>query len=416
MDASTAVLTVATVMGLYMAWNIGANDVANAMGTSVGSGALTIRRAIIVAAIFEFAGAFLAGGRVTSTIKKGIVEVGALGDDPMVLAVGMTCCLVAAAMWLHLASSRGWPVSTTHSIVGAVAGFGIVAGGMGAVRWGALGAIISSWVLSPLLGGALGFTVFVIVRNRILQRDQPLVALRRWGPYMLFPIFAMLTLSIIYKGLKPLRLDLPMSVAAPISVGVGTTVALASVPVLRRLAIYGQQQDSHEHLRRAEQVFLVLQIITACYVAFAHGSNDVANAVGPMAAVFAAFQEGVVDQVEVSANILLIGAVGIVVGLATFGYRVMGTVGREITELTPSRGFSAEIATATTILVASMIGLPVSTTHTLVGAVIGVGFARSIGAINLQVVSGIIGSWFITVPFTGLLAAGLFMLARALVL
>jgi inorganic phosphate transporter, PiT family len=414
MDASTAVLTLATVMGLYMAWNIGANDVANAMGTSVGSGALTIRGAIIVAAIFEFSGAFLAGGRVTSTIQKGIVRIDTLGSDPMVLAVGMTCCLLAAALWLHLASFRGWPVSTTHSIVGAVAGFGVAAGGVGAVQWGAMGAIVASWVVSPLMGGMLGFGVFVLVRNRILQQAEPLMALRRWGPYMIFPIFAMLTLSVIYKGLKPLRLDLPMSQAAPIALGVGTAVALASVPVLHRLSLYGKKQDSHEHLRRTEQVFLVLQIITACYVAFAHGSNDVANAVGPMAAVFAAFQEGMADQVEVSTNILLIGAVGIVVGLATFGYRVMGTIGREITELTPSRGFSAEIATASTILVASMIGLPVSTTHTLVGAVIGVGFARSIGAINLQVVSGIIGSWFITVPFTGLLAAVLFLLARTL--
>jgi inorganic phosphate transporter, PiT family len=413
MDASTAVLTLATVMGLYMAWNIGANDVANAMGTSVGSGALTIRRAIIVAAIFEFAGAFLAGGRVASTIQKGIIEIGALGTDPMVLASGMTCCLVAAALWLNIASMRGWPVSTTHSIVGAVAGFGIAAGGLGAVQWKAMATIVASWVVSPLLGGALGFAMFVLVRNRILQREQPLVALARWGPYMLFPVFGMLTLAVIYKGLKHLHLDLPLVQAMPIAAAVGATASLVSLPILRRLAKHGQGQDAHEHLRRTEQVFLVLQVITASYVAFAHGSNDVANAVGPLAAVFSAFQQGVTAEVEVSANILLIGAVGIVIGLATFGYRVMGTVGREITELTPSRGFSAELSTASTILVASMIGLPVSTTHTLVGAVVGVGFARSIGAINLQVVSGIVASWFITVPFTGGIAAALYLIAEA---
>jgi inorganic phosphate transporter, PiT family len=413
MDASTAVLTLATVMGLYMAWNIGANDVANAMGTSVGSGALTIRRAIVVAAIFEFAGAFLAGGRVTSTIQKGIVELDSLGPDPMVLASGMTCCLVAAAMWLHIASARGWPVSTTHSIVGAVAGFGIAAGGLGAVNWTSMATIASSWVISPLLGGMVGFGVIVLIRNRILQREKPLTALRQWGPPMLFPVFGMLTLAMIYKGLKHLRLDLPLAQALPIAAAVGLTVSLASIPVFRSISSHADRMDHHEHLHRTEQVFLVLQVITACYVAFAHGSNDVANAVGPMAAVFGAFQTGVTDKVEVSSSILLIGAVGIVIGLATYGYKVMGTVGREITELTPSRGFSAELSAATTILVASMVGLPVSTTHTLVGAVIGVGFARSIGAINLQVVSGIVASWFITVPFTAGLAAGLFLLVRA---
>ncbi|MFW5924689.1 MAG: inorganic phosphate transporter [Myxococcota bacterium] len=414
MDATTVVLAVATVTGLYMAWNIGANDVANAMGTSVGSGALTIRRAIIVAAIFEFGGALLVGGTVTDTIRKGIVDVESFGPDPMVLAVGMTSCLLAAALWLNLASFMGWPVSTTHSIVGAVAGFGIVAGGFHAVRWGTMGTIAASWVVSPVIGGLLGFLVFSFVRNRILHADLPLLALRGWGPVMLFPIFALLSLALMFKGLKPLRLDLPLWKATPIAMGVGVAASLAAVPLLRRVARRARTHDSSEHLRRAEQVFLVLQVVTACFVAFAHGSNDVANAVGPLAAVLGAVREGATQEVEVPINVLLIGAVGIVIGLATYGYRVMGTVGREITELTPSRGFSAEFAAATTIVIASKLGLPVSTTHTLVGSVIGVGMARSIGAINMQVIRGILASWFITVPFTAGLAAGLFILARLL--
>ncbi|MFW6050760.1 MAG: inorganic phosphate transporter [Myxococcota bacterium] len=414
MDLTTVVLAVATVTGFYMAWNIGANDVANAMGTSVGSGALTIRGAILVAAVFEFGGALLVGGTVTETIRKGIVDLEAFGPEPLVLAIGMTCCLLAAALWLNIASYMAWPVSTTHSIVGAVAGFGIVAGGFDAVQWGTMGKIVASWVVSPVMGAVLGFVVFTFVRNRILYADRPLLALRGWGPFMLFPIFAILALSVIFKGLKPLRLDLPLSQALPLALAVGALASLASVPVLRRLARRARRDESSEHLRRAEQVFLVLQIATACFVAFAHGSNDVANAVGPMAAVFGAVRDGATDEVAVPLNVLLIGGVGIVIGLATYGYKVMSTVGREITELTPSRGFSAEFAAATTIVLASKLGLPVSTTHTLVGSVIGVGLARSIGAINLQVVRGIVASWFITVPFTAGLAAGLFLLARLL--
>ncbi len=411
MELTTIVLAVAAIAGLYMAWNIGANDVANAMGTSVGSGALTLRGAIIVAAIFEFGGAMLAGGSVTNTIRKGIVDVDALGGDPMVIAIGMTCCLLAAAIWLNVATYAGWPVSTTHSIVGAVVGFGLIAGGFNAVNWLVLGKIAASWVVSPLLGGVLGFYGFVFIKRRILNVDRPLLALRGWGPIMVFPIFAILTLSVLFKGLKPLKLDLGLGPSLGIAVAVGLLASFVSVPLLRR-ATRMASQDKDEHTHRAERVFLVLQVLTACFVAFAHGSNDVANAVGPMAAVFGATSGELGAQVAVPHRILLIGAIGIVVGLATYGYKIMATIGKKITELTPSRGFAAEFGAATTIVMASKLGLPVSTTHTLVGAVIGVGFARGIGAINTRVVSGIIASWFITVPFTALLAAGLFLIGR----
>ena len=411
MEPTTIVLAIAAIAGLYMAWNIGANDVANAMGTSVGSGALTLRGAIIVAAIFEFGGAMLVGGTVTNTIRKGIVDMDSLGGDPMVIAVGMTCCLLAAALWLNIATYAGWPVSTTHSIVGAVVGFGLIAGGFNAVNWGVMATIAASWVVSPLLGGMLGYFGFVFIKRRILNVDRPLLALRGWGPIMVFPIFAILALSVLFKGLKPLKLDLALGPSLGIAVAVGLLASMLSVPLLRR-ATRIASEDRDDHTYRAERVFLVLQVLTACFVAFAHGSNDVANAVGPMAAVFGATSGDIGAKVAVPHRVLLIGAIGIVVGLATYGYKIMDTVGKRITELTPSRGFAAEFGAATTIVMASKLGLPVSTTHTLVGAVIGVGFARGIGAINTRVVTGIVASWFITVPFTAILAAGLFLIGR----
>lgn len=412
MDPTIVLLALATVTGLYMAWNIGANDVANAMGTSVGSGALTLKQAIMVAAVFEFGGALLVGGTVTKTISKGIVDVTAFQGDPLTVAAGMTCCLLAAAIWLHVATTVGWPVSTTHSIVGAVVGFGLIAGGLDAVDWGTMAKIVASWVVSPLMGGGIAFGLFLLLRKHVLNADHPLMAMRTWGPIMVFPIFLVLTLALLFKGLKPLNLDMALDTSGLIAIGMGTVATIAAVPLFRRLTEKAEGLHVRDSLQKTERVFIVLQILTACFVAFAHGSNDVANAVGPMAAVFSTVREGVSAEVQVPINVLMIGAVGIVIGLATYGYKVMATIGNEITELTPSRGFTAEFAAAFTIVLASKLGLPVSTTHTLVGSVIGVGFARSVGAINTQIVKGILMSWFITVPFTAVLAALLYLLAR----
>lgn len=409
MTAATILLAVATLAGLYMAWNIGANDVANAMGTSVGSGALTLRGAIVVAAIFEFGGAMLVGGTVTDTVRKGIVSLDALGNDPMVLAMGMTACLLAAAIWLHVATYFGWPVSTTHSIVGAVVGFGLTASGVGAVDWFVMFKVVMSWIVSPTLGAMLAYFLFRLLQRRVLDAAVPIEALARVGPWLIGVLGFVLTLAMVFKGLKPLHLDLGVGLALPMAAGVGVVAALVSFPLLRRRARAVEATGSHD----PERVFLVLQIATACFVAFAHGSNDVANAVGPLSAVYGALEHGVSAQVEVPMTMLLVGAVGIVIGLATYGYKVMATIGKEITELTPSRGFVAEFAAASTIVLASKLGLPVSTTHTLVGAVIGVGMARSLGALDLGVVRGIVLSWFITVPFAAGLAAALFALARA---
>lgn len=412
-DSTTLVLVLVTVAGLYMAWNIGANDVANAMATSVGSHAITLKTALIIAAVFEFSGSMIAGGEVTQTISEGIVDVRMFEGDAHALVVGMTCSLLAAAMWLHIATFCGWPVSTTHAIVGAVVGFGLVGYGPQAIHWREFINITTSWALSPVLGGLMAFGCFLFIKHQIMEAAKPLQVLRRLGPWMIIPIFFVLTLSMIYKGLRPLHLDLPMRQALPLAAVVAVVAALLSIPVFRILTRHAAEPGEVDELRRVEGVFMALQVITACYVAFAHGSNDVANAVGPMAAVYSALQHGVAAKVQVPTNVLAIGAVGIVLGLATYGYKVMATIGHELTELTPSRGFSAEFSAATTIIVASKLGLPVSTTHTLVGAVVGVGFARGIAAINLRVLSGIFASWFVTVPFTGLLSAGLFLLWRS---
>lgn len=414
MDPATIILVLAGVVGFYMAWNIGANDVANAMGTSVGSGALTLRGAIIVAAVFEFGGAMLVGGSVTNTIKNGIVDVAAVGGDPFVFAVGMTSCLLAAALWLNLASAQGWPVSTTHSIVGAVVGFGVVAGGFDAVEWSQIGFIAASWVVSPCLGGIIAFGLFRVLQRNVLEQTHPVKALRYFGPIMVFPIFFVLTLAMLFKGLKPLNLDFSFEASFAGAAAIGLISTMIAFPAFGALAVDGADLRYGDALFRVEKIFMALQIMTACFVAFAHGSNDVANAIGPLAGVFGALRGKVDAAVEVPIWIMLVGGIGIVVGLATYGYKVIGTVGNEITELTPSRGFTAEFAAAVTIVGASKLGLPVSTTHTLIGAVIGVGFARSAGSINKAVLKGIIASWVITVPFTAVLTAFIFFVANHL--
>jgi PiT family inorganic phosphate transporter len=410
-------LLIATlIFGAYAAWNIGANDVANAMGTSVGSGALTFRRAIILAAIFEFAGAVLVGGHVTQTVQRGIIDAQIFADAPMQLAIGMSGALLASAIWLNLASWLGWPVSTTHAIVGAVAGFGMVAGGAAAVDWARMGSIVASWVVSPVVGGLIGFATFHLIRRLILEQDEPHEAAARWGPWMLLPVGAILTLSFLYKGLKNLKLDLPFGEAAVLSLIVGAVlaaVALYMFPQMIRRSMRGDRREGGMDPRyiAVERVFVVLQVATACMVAFAHGSNDVANAVGPVAAVWEITHTGVLTaKVGVPLWILAMGGVGIVVGLATFGYRVIRTIGREITEMTPTRGFAAEFGAATTILLGSRLGMPISTTHTLVGAVIGVGLARGIAAIDTGVVRTIALSWVATVPFTAGLSGVFYVL------
>ena len=399
------------VLALYMAWAIGANDVANAMGTSVGSGALTIGSAIVVAAVFEFSGAFLAGGHVTDTVRKGMLDMELVSPDT--LKYGMLAALAAAGTLLVGATRYGLPVSTTHSIVGAIVGFGAVAIGPAAVNWGKVGQIVASWLTSPLLSSVMAFMLFQFTRAVVLDKDDPIKQVRKVGPFFFFYVFFIFGLVTLFKGIKNLNLDLdlPQALAGSFALGLlGVAVGAFFLNRVEGEAVPGRRFSG------VERVFVVLQVLTACAVAFAQGSNDVANAIGPLAAVVSVIQGGgeIMDKAPVAPWMLAIGGLGIVVGLATWGYRVMETVGKKITELTPSRGFAASLAAATTIVLASRLGMPVSTTHTLVGAVLGVGLARGIGAIDLRVVGNIILSWIATLPIAAGLAIFFFYFFKGL--
>ncbi|WP_193073587.1 inorganic phosphate transporter [Pseudomonas sp. FME51] len=394
-EYGTILLVLACLFGFFMAWGVGANDVANAMGTSVGARALTIKQAIIIAMVFEFLGAYLAGGSVTQTIRSGILDATQITAEQMVF--GMMASLLAAGSWLLIASMRGWPVSTTHSIVGAVIGFGAVGVSMDSVNWAGVLPIVSSWVISPVLSGIVAFMIFVSVHRLILDTDTPFANAKRYVPFYMFAVGFFISLMTLTKGLKHVGLDLSGLQGFGLSVVAGLLVSGLGVALLRRVKEEPVEKGKHNSV---ERVFGVLMIFTACSMAFAHGSNDVANAVGPLAAVVGVLQSGgeIAATSVVPSWILLLGGLGIVIGLATYGYRVIATIGQHITELTPSRGFAAELATAATVVGASSIGLPVSTTHTLVGAVLGVGMARGIAALNLKVVGTIFTSWVITLP------------------
>lgn len=466
MTATLILLILAVVLGFYAAWNIGANDVANAVGTSVGSGALTLKQAVLVAAIFEFAGAFFLGGNVSETVESGIVNPAIFSGDMIDYVYGMLASLFAAGIWLQIASFFGWPVSTTHSIIGAVLGFGLVLAGFDGIFWGQIGSIAASWVISPLLGGGVAYFIFSLIRRKILYHINPIVAAKRFIPYLVFIIFALLTLIILFNGLSNLKLRLNIFEVLVCAIGIGLITAFIAFLLVRKiqapkLPIRKQNlqvevglKKAEKHLLRVEaaslgelqnrvhgvlsevqqlaeevespeekhvseyqtveKIFIYLQIIIACFMAFAHGSNDVANAIGPLAAIINVLQGKAIHVQSVPIWLLILGGVGIVVGLATWGWRVIETVGRKITELTPSRGFAAGFGAAATILLASKLGLPISTTHVIVGAVLGVGFARGIGAINLNIVRDIVISWVVTVPAGAILSVIFFYAIRAI--
>tara|TARA_B110000014_G_scaffold55101_1_gene37190 strand:+ start:839 stop:2104 length:1266 start_codon:yes stop_codon:yes gene_type:complete len=392
-------LIIGCVCGFFMAWGIGANDVANAMGTSVGARALTLWQAVLVACVFEFAGAYLAGGEVTSTIRKGIIDAGVMSDNPELLVYGMIASLLAAGIWLLIASYFGWPVSTTHSIVGAIVGFAAVGIGFDAVKWGKVGSIVASWVVSPVMAGTISFLLFTSVKRLILQTSDPFMSAKRYVPFYMFLAGFVVSMVTFLKGLKHVGLSFTTSESIAWSLVFALVISLLGTLMLQRIDNTKKEKNG-AIFDGVERIFAVLMVFTACAMAFAHGSNDVANAIGPLAAIVSVVQSGgeIASKSLLPPWVLLIGASGIVIGLGTLGYRVMMTVGRAITELTPSRGFAAELAAAGTVVVASGTGLPISTTHTLVGAVLGVGLARGIGAINLGVVGKIILSWIVTLP------------------
>ena len=409
-EYGTILLVLACLFGFFMAWGIGANDVANAMGTSVGSRALTIKQAILIAIVFEFLGAFLAGGSVTQTIRSGIVDPSMITPEQMV--IGMLAALLAAGSWLLIASLKGWPVSTIHTIIGAVIGFAAVGVSMDSVRWAGVVPIVSSWVISPLLAGSIAFMIFMSVHKLILDTDNPFANAKRYIPLYMFAVGFIIALMTLTKGLKHIGLDLTDLQSFGLSVLAGLMVTIIGVTLMSRI---NDETSGKSNLNGVERVFAVLMIFTACAMAFAHGSNDVANAVGPLAAIVGVLKSGAIHaESTVPGWVLLLGALGIVVGLATYGYRVIATIGKHITELTPSRGFAAELAAASTVVGASGLGLPVSTTHTLVGAILGVGMARGIAALNLRVIGKIFTSWVITLPVGAVLSIIYFFILSAL--
>ena len=412
MEAELVYIALAALFGMFMAWGIGANDVANAMATSVGSKALTIKQAILVAAIFEFLGAVLAGGEVTSTIRKGIVDADLLSGSPELLVYGMLASLLSAGTWLFIASKNGWPVSTTHSIVGAIVGFAAAGIGVDAVQWGKVATIVMSWIASPLTAGFIAYLIYQSVQRLILRQDDPLAMAKRYVPvYMFFAAFT-ITLVTILKGLKHVGLTIDLTESYMLATAIAVVIAIIGSIAIRRIQPDPKAEKS-QHFYTVERVFGVLMVITACGMAFAHGSNDVANAIGPLAAVVSIAQTGqIAAKSALPIWVLALGGGGIVIGLATYGRHVIATVGKKITQLTPSRGFAAELAAATTIVIASGTGMPISTTHTLVGAVLGVGLARGIEAIDLRVVARIFVSWVVTIPAGAFLSIVFFFIFK----
>jgi len=403
-------LGIVLLAGFYMAWAIGANDVANAMGTSVGSGALTLRRAVIIAAVLEFSGAFFFGSHVSETIQKGIIDPNIFMQNPQILAFGMLASLLSAGVWLQLASYLGLPVSTTHSIVGSVIGFGAVIGGFDAINWENVGFIVSSWVISPLAGGIFAYGIFSILRKKIFYTHNPLASAKKLTPVFVFFVILTLSLILIFDGLKNLNLHISFYFGLNICCFIGLLASLLSYFLVKKI-----KADPHSEFNSVEKIFGYLQILSASLMAFAHGANDVANAIGPLAAAIGILTSGVIAaKASVPTWALGLGGVGIIIGLATWGWRVIETIGKKITELTPTRGFAAEFGAAATILVASRLGMPISTTHTLVGAVIGVGLARGIEALNLGMTRDIILSWIVTIPAGAVLAVGFYYIIHAL--
>ncbi len=415
MEYAIILLIMAGVFGLFMAWGIGANDVANAMGTSVGSGAITIKQAVIIAAIFEFAGAFLAGGQVTKTIRKGIIDADLLSSTPELLVYGMLASLLAAGIWLLVASRLGWPVSTTHTIVGAIVGFAAVGIGMNSVHWGKVGSIVASWVVSPAISGVLSYWLFRSVQSLILNTKHPFQNAKKFVPFYIFLTGFVIALVTMFKGLKHVGLETTILQNYGMAFIIGVIMMIIGKMYINKLHI-DPEADRDFHFANVEKVFAVLMVFTACAMAFAHGSNDVANAIGPVAAVVSIVESGgeIHQKSILPVWILILGGAGIVAGLLMYGRRVMATIGKNITELTPSRGFAATLAAATTVVVASGTGLPISTTHTLVGAVLGVGMARGIGALNLNVVRTIFMSWIITLPAGALMSIFFFYVLKGI--
>lgn len=420
----TRMLSYVTLLcGFYMAWNIGANDVANAMGTSVGSGALTLRQAILTAAVLEFSGAFFVGCHVSQTMQKGILTAGYFNSMDSLLFCGLLSSLAAAGTWLQVASYFGWPVSTTHCIIGAMVGFGLIYGGVKAVYWSSLARVVSSWVISPILGAAFSFCVYKCIRMFVYRAPNPGQAAAAVAPIAVFVGVVAFSLTAFPMIGNPLLTSARALTCGLLGGYLMHTIiqrqlgnllgAYCKMPsdikeekVSGMISFLGEVSGpSGTQLRVVYGVFGYLQVLSACLMSFAHGANDVANAIGPISAALAILHgTGLRGEVGMPIDVLAWGGFGIVAGLLMWGYRVIATIGKKITELTPTRGFAAEFAAATVVIVASRLGLPISATHTLVGAVMGVGFARGLKSVRGETVREIVASWIVTIPIGAFLS------------
>ena len=381
-----------------MAWGVGANDVANAMGTSVGAKVLNIKQAIILAAIFEVAGALLASNEVTSTISKGLVDFNGIENADLLIVIGMIASLAASATWLLTATWFGWPVSTTHCIIGAILGFGCFAAGFDSVHWDILSSIVLSWILTPFIAAVVSASIFYSVKVFIVNKPNPVIYAKRYIPIYFFMVSWVIAQIAFGQGVAffGVKWNFYQSIFWTLATSLFFTF------VGYKYVSKTQQGDLKNHkdylmaYRSVERMFGVLAIFTASAMAFAHGGNDVANAIGPLSRVITILSNESLH--EHPKWVTVVGAFGVVTGLSMYGYKIIETIGTKITSLTPIRGFSAQFATAFTVICATVFGMPVSTTHTLVGAVLGVGLMGGIGSIDLRVVRGIFSSWFVTLP------------------
>ena len=398
------VLIVGYIFGFYMAWNIGANDVANSMASSVGAKAITIRQAVFLAGILNIIGAVFIGSHVTNTIRKGIVSTEVL-TDPHLALIGALSALLAAALWVSFATWKSLPVSTTHAIVGAMIGFGIMAGGFSVINWGKLAAVVISWVISPVFSIVISFFMFKIIVKLILSKEDTFSHALKLSPFFIGATFFVVILSFLFK--TPLGKKLALGPYASLLAAFILAVSFGLVG-MKALGWFIKRREGG-----AEAIFQRIQVGTACYVALAQGANDVANAIGPLAVIYFLVKTGSVGaMVPVPVFLLMFGGIGIACGIGMAGHRVMETMGKKITTLSNTRGFCVEFSAATTVLVASKMGLPVSTTHAAVGGVLGVGLARGIEAVNFSIVFKIMLYWVLTVPAAAVTSMAIFKILQ----
>ena len=401
-------------LAIYVACNLGANDVANSMGTSVGSKAVTLTQAIVIAGILEFAGAVLFGRRVSSTLAVSIANPDLFVSQPQTLLLGMIAVLISCGLWLQIATARQLPVASSHAVVGAIAGFSWVAAGVQAVKWSALGIISIAWVVTPVVSGLIAAGFYLLIKHWIVDREQPLLQLEQWIPWLSLMLVSVFGVIVLPTAVETLPSDfLPTVPRYNFVLGIGGLAALwITLAGWQKLAreIAVESGASVEVNRVVERQLARFQLLSACCVAFAHGSNDVGNAIAPLATILYIQNTGTVPQssLEIPLWVLVLGGVGIVTGLAIWGKQVIETIGEGIIKLEPSSGFAAELATAATILVASSYGLPVSTSHALVGAVVGVGAVKNWQSVNLNTLKSIGMAWIITIPISTILSAGIF--------